>query len=423
MKINFEQRYYKDAYLKTLETAVTACEAIKGTPPETAPDARYRLAFDETIFYPEGGGQPGDRGQILDAGHPSRTLSQILDTRYDREGRIWHYATDPIEPGTEVIQKLDWARRYDLMQQHSAEHLVLGLIKRRFGFENVGFHINEQITTLDTSGFFPRSELRWLTEAINEVIWADLPLQVTVNPTEHVKDVDYRSKIDLPDDVRLVHVRDVDLCACAGTHVDRTGELGQVRFIDHQRHRGGVRLTMLAGRRALDDAEALQEQALAVGEALAAPRLELLAATRDLQARYEESQNLTLQLTGRLFRRALPRRVDRPILGYVPSLIDDKALKYEIKQPELAEDGLLLLLHPGQDGKARFFLSAPDAERRDPVLEALKASFSAKGGGPPELTQGALELTGTDADEDPEALLRRVAEVLPSPDAWEAVVL
>ena len=395
-KIDFQQLYYQDPYLRELEVTVTACE------PAASADGteQYNLCFNKTVFYPEGGGQPGDRGRIYRTDFRDKVLAEITDTRYDSRNRIVHQATAALPVGSTVRTVIDWDRRYELMQQHSAEHLVSGLIKQRYGFENVGFHINETFTTLDTSGYLPPEDLAWLTDEMNRIIWNNLPFETTVYPAEEVRDLDYRSKIDLPDDVRLVQVEGVDLCACAGTHVHTTGELGQVRFIDHQKHRGGVRLTMLAGVRALRDAESLHTQALEAGSALAAPRLELLPSLTKLQEQLNSSLMANRRLTSRLLSLALPKRIEAPTLCIVPAGLDAKDIKYQVKGLEPADGAQVLLLQP--DGpQTRFFLRAGTKEGQQTVLSFLKDEYEAKGGGPPQLSQGALTMP-TDASGDPD---------------------
>lgn len=392
-KIDFNQLYYQDPYMRELEVTVTGCEAVSaedGT-------ARYNLVFDKTIFYPEGGGQPGDRGWIHAPTERGEPLATILDTHYDAEGRIVHLSTAALEIGQIVRSVIDWPRRYELMQQHSAEHLISGLIKQRYGFENVGFHINEDFTTLDTSDYLPEGALEWLTEEMNRIIWANLPFETTVRPADEVKDVDYRSKIDLPDDVRLVKVEGVDLCACAGTHVHRTGELGQVRLIDSEKHRGGHRLTMLSGVRALRDAEALHSQAQALGAALAAPRLDLFPALTKLEEQLEASKEENRRLTNRLFDLVLPEVIDVPTLCVIPANLNGKDIKYQVKNLNVADNGQVLFIQPDLP-RAKFFLRAQSKEDQQKVLTLLKDEYGAKGGGPPQLSQGALELPDGDLE-------------------------
>ena len=385
-RIDFTERYYIDSYARELEATVLSCE-------ETG-DGNYHLTFDETIFYPEGGGQPGDRGQVERLESSERV--DILDTQYDTENRIVHLATGPLSVGERVQLRIDWERRYEFMQQHSAEHLVSGLIKQRYGFENVGFHINEELTTLDTSGELPEGAIAWLTEAMNEVVWGDLPFETTVHPAADVAELDYRSKIDLPYDVRLVRVEGVDLCACAGTHVHQTGELGQVRFIDHHKHRGGTRLTMLAGSRALRDAERLQAQALRMGARLAAPRLELEPALDKLDEQMEALVEENRRLTARLFGLVFPGQLEKPTVAIIPEGLSGKDIKYQMKGLELAEGGKVLFLQAGQTG-VKFFLRCTTKEEQQEVMAYLKEAHGAKGGGPPQLSQGALASTDVEA--------------------------
>ena len=203
-----EKLFYQDAYLCETTAKVLECRQGKHG---------YEIVLDKTCFYPEGGGQPGDRGTIN--GIP------VTDT-HEKDGLVLHYTKEPIEVGTEVTAVIDWNRRFDLTQQHSGEHMVSGVIHRIYGYDNVGFHMGADMVTIDFSGELTEQQLREVEQEVNERIWLDSPVKCWYPTSEELKEIPYRSKKELAGRVRIVEFPDADICACCGTHVAHTGEIG-----------------------------------------------------------------------------------------------------------------------------------------------------------------------------------------------------
>ena len=197
------------------------------------------------------GSRPVGRGRRFDVQRAAEAILHICDRR--------------LPVGQRVEGRIDWARRFDFMQQHSAEHIVSGLIKRQFGYDNVGFHINETEMTFDVNGPLTDEQVLQLETQANEAVWADLPLQITLHDETNEDLPDFRSKTELRGKLRLVTIDEYDCCACCGTHLRRTGEIGSVRIIRSEPHRGGTRLTALCGRRALLDAQQRWQQSRTIG--------------------------------------------------------------------------------------------------------------------------------------------------------------
>ena len=226
--------YYSDPRLSEFTATVLSCrESGDG----------FAAVLDRTAFYPEGGGQPCDLGTLGDAA--------VLSVR-EKDGGIVHLCDRALAAGSAVAGVIDAARRFDLTQQHSADHIISGVIHARWGLENVGFHLGADTTTIDLSGALTPEQLAEAERAANEIIWRDIPVQ-TIYPTpEQLPALDYRSKKELSGPVRLVKIEGVDLCACCGTHVLRTGEIGMIKIISSLPFRGGTRFEMVAGKRAYD---------------------------------------------------------------------------------------------------------------------------------------------------------------------------
>ena len=239
--------YYEDSHRKEFKATVLSCEerlTAKGK------KDGYAVVLDQTAFFPEGGGQFGDRGWIDDV--------EVYDT-HEKGGIILHYTKMPVEAGTTVTGKLDFAERFSRMQEHSGEHIVSGIVHRLHGYDNVGFHLGSENTTLDFNGELSEEQLLEVERLANEAVFADLPVQISYPSREELKTLDYRSKIEIEGQVRLVEIPGVDICACCAPHVTHTGEIGMIKFIACDRHRGGCRVTMLAGIRALKDYQEKQD--------------------------------------------------------------------------------------------------------------------------------------------------------------------
>lgn len=212
-----ERLYYADVYCREFLATVTDCREGKHG---------YEITLDRSAFYPEGGGQPGDRGVLITM---EQELVVISDT-HEKHGEVVHYADRPLEPGTAVAGKIDWAYRFDLMQNHSGEHIVSGLVHEKFGFENVGFHMSADRMTVDFSGEFSQEDMKLLELRANEVVWKNVPVGIRFYSEEEVKFLQYRSKKELHGQVRIVTFPGADVCACCGTHVGHSGEIGLIKL-------------------------------------------------------------------------------------------------------------------------------------------------------------------------------------------------
>ncbi len=320
--------YYQHPYQKEFRARVLSCrEAGKGR------GGRYEVVLDQEGFYPEGGGQPGDRGRIGDAlvldaregkspvqsmkGQAFHTSfvplarhkwdsmpaasSQSMDARDGmsslqdmgaREGdspvdvrEVLLYTDRSLVPGQEYDCGIDWEFRFRNMQSHSGEHIVSGLVHSRYGYDNVGFHMGGEghggVLTIDFNGEISWKELMELELEANRVVWQDLPVEILFPSEEELRAMEVRSKKELASlggDVRLVRIPETDLCACCGTHVARTGEIGLIKFLSLAPHRGGVRIEMLCGTWALMDYEARREALSAGARLLSSPPEELPSA-------------------------------------------------------------------------------------------------------------------------------------------------
>ena len=254
--------FYEDANLRKFSAKVLQCtETEKG----------FAVILDQTAFYPEGGGQASDKG-ILN-GIP------VMDVR-EQEGRVVHFCEKALAVDTCVEGIIDWEHRFDLMQQHTGEHVVSGLINRYFGYHNTGFHVGEQVMEVDFDGPIDPDMLSRIEWEANEAVWQDIPLQCWIPSPEELPHVVYRTKRALPWPVRIVQVPGYDSCACCGIHVTTTGQVGLIKILSCVKFHQGVRLEMVCGKRALDYMCRVYDQNKQVSQAFSAKILETGDAAR-----------------------------------------------------------------------------------------------------------------------------------------------
>ena len=242
--------YYENAFLQDFTAVVESCGAVKGG---------FAVVLDRTAFYPEGGGQPADHGTLGDA--------RVLDV-HEKDGIVTHLCDRALPVGAEVSGHIDWARRFDHMQQHSGEHIVSGMLCSAFHCDNVGFHLGADTVTIDYNADISWEQVQDIERRANRYIWENHPIHIWYPSPEELAALPYRSKKALEGPVRLTEFPGADLCACCGTHVAASGQVGLVKFIGWQKFRDGVRLELLCGQRALDHLSACWEQSRQIGQSL-----------------------------------------------------------------------------------------------------------------------------------------------------------
>ena len=252
----------------------------------------YEIILDQTCFFPEEGGQSPDTGTIQ--GHP------VLDVKIKKDV-ITHFLPSPLEEGSEISGRIDWAHRFSNMQQHSGEHIVTGLIHKHFGYDNVGFHLSDQTVTLDMNGVLTKDELEQIETEANEVVAKNLPTIVTYPSKEELKTIEYRSKIEIEGQVRLVTFPGVDTCACCAPHVARTGEIGMIKILSCVKFHQGVRMELVCGKRAYTTLCAIYEQNRMVSQAFSAKPMETGEAARKMNDQLSAEKLRATGLEKRLF--------------------------------------------------------------------------------------------------------------------------
>ena len=373
------QKYYEaDAYRREADAVILAAE----------PDGRGggKLALDGTVFYPEGGGQPADHGTLT---LPDGTRLTITDV-HEQGGVIWHRVDalpDTAAPGTAVTGRIDWAWRFDKMQQHTGEHILSGILHQMFGAENVGFHIGSDAVRMDTSVPISTEGLREAELAANRIVWQNVPVLITYPTREELARMTYRSKKEIEGQVRIVTIPGADVCACCGTHTAATGAVGQIKILAAENYKGGVRLSIVCGERALLAAQAMRQRQADIGALLSAKPSETAHAVHRVYDEYTALKFAHFGLCSELFD-ALAAQVapGADAIRIVPGLDPDGLHRLAARLSE-ATTGLCAALTANEKGTGYCLAQAGGDVRA--LTKALNTALNGRGGGKPGICQGS----------------------------------
>lgn len=369
--MNTRKLYEEDSTLRHFSARVLDCREEK---------EGWAVTLDETAFFPQGGGQGWDTGTL-----GGRRVLAVTE----EGGEILHLCNGPLEIGTRAEGLVDDGRRRDLTQQHSGEHIVSGIIAGRYGFHNVGFHMGADAVTIDFDGVVPQEALEEIQWEANRVVLRDIPLHIWYPSAEELERLPYRSKKKLEGPVRLVEIPGVDLCACCGTHVLRTGEIGPILFLSWMRFHQGVRMEVVCGERALHYLFAAEGQNRKIARMLSAKPLESYAGARRLQ---EDLDGMKYRCAG------LEERMDRQTAEELRGRGDVLLLREDLSPDGLRRlacavmetcGGLCAVFSPAEGG-CRYAVSSKTADVR-PFVKKLNEALNGRGGGRPELAQGSVQ--------------------------------
>ena len=378
-----EKYYEHDAYRREAVGHILAAE----------PDSRTgggRIALDGTVFYPEGGGQPADRGTLTLADGTVLTVTDV----HEQAGVIWHMVSSlpaGAVPGAEAAQAIDWAWRFDKMQQHTGEHILSGILHSMFGAENVGFHIGSDAVRMDTNIPISPEGLKAAETAANRIIWENVPVNITYPTREELAALTYRSKKEIEGQVRIVTIPGADVCACCGTHVSTTGQVGAIKILSAQSYKGGTRLAVVCGERAHQSIAAAWQDAAAVGTLLSSAPGRLLPAVQNLQ-----TAEAALKQRLAAMQNALSEALAQAAVPGQPAVLhcggaDGDGLRRICLAVSARTNALTAVLASGGQGLA-YALCLPGGDVR-PVCKALNEAFGGRGGGKPGFCQGSLACT------------------------------
>ncbi len=376
-----QKLYYADCHLRQFSATVLRCEPC---------ERGWHILLSATAFYPEGGGQACDLGTL----GPVR----VLDVR-ERGEDILHICDGPLEVGTQVTGTIDWARRFDLMQQHSGEHILSGLVHRKFGYHNVGFHVGKELMEIDFDGPITPEELLELERQANRVVCENLPIRCWYPSPEELPGVFYRTKKQLPWPVRIVEIPGTDSCACCGVHVGFTGEIGLIKFVSWAKFHQGIRIQLCCGSRAVALVQGIFEENRKVSQEFSAKLLETGAAARKLTEALAAEKLRANSLQAALF-----EGIARDLAGQGNVVLFREAL--EPGQLRLLAEKVTALcggwaaVLSGAGSAYNICILGPQLQA---LIQGLKQELSARGGGKPGSFQGSIPATR----EAIEALLER----------------
>lgn len=363
--------YYEDPHLRTFSAKVLSCqEGPKG----------YAVILDATAFYPEGGGQAADTGTLGSV--------KVLDTREQGE-QVVHTCDGPLTPGETVEGHIDYALRFRRMQQHSGEHIVSGIINRRWGYHNVGFHMGAESTTIDFDGVIPQETLPELEAEANAAVWANIPLRVWIPTPEELPEVHYRTKRALPWPVRIVEVPGYDTCACCGTHVSATGEIGIIKLFSAVNFRGGTRMEMACGKLAYDILSAAYEQNKLVSQAFSARMMETGAAAQRMNELLEQQKYRVIGLERQIFDEIAAGYAGKGNVLHFAQDLDGNALR-ELTDRIAEKSGGRAAVFCGSDEEGYAYCLAVREGDLRVFGKEMTAALNGRGGGKPKFQQGRV---------------------------------
>ena len=366
-----EKLYYSDAYLKAFDATVLTCQQAKDG---------YLVTLDRTAFYPEGGGQPADHGML-----GGITVTDV----HEKDDVITHTCAAPLEAGAVVHGEIDWQRRFDHMQQHSGEHIVSGMLCQAFHCDNVGFHMGADVVTIDYNADMTWEDVLSIEARANQYLWENHPFVVTYPTAEELETLDYRSKKALTGQVRIASFPGADTCACCGTHVAHSGEVGLVKFLSCQKFRSGVRLELVCGQRAMTLLSQNWQQNHAIGQALSVKGEKTFAAVQRLQAELSETKLRAAALEEDSFRRTAQEYTGHgDVLLIVPPLQGDgvRRLCDAVSQTCAGRCAVF----SGEDGAYKYALIHAGHDIR-PLVKDLNAALNGRGGGRDGFAQGSVQ--------------------------------
>lgn len=366
--------YDENAYLDKFSATVVSCEKAENG---------YALILDKTSFFPEEGGQLCDTGLINGA---------AVNYVKEENGIITHFVDRVFSVGQTVEGFIDFPRRFSFMQNHSGEHIVSGIVFKKYGFNNVGFHLNEQFATVDFDGILTREMLNAVEESANRAVFENREIKAYYPSERELETINYRSKKEIEGPLRIVDITGVDVCACCAPHVARTGEIGMIKLLDFTKMRGGTRVILKCGRYALLDYQNKYENISDISVLLSADRDSAAQAVHNLWDKFEKTKQTINELTRKLIENTVETKKDTYCFY---------EKDYNMKQLQMLTDGLhkthggtRAALSGGGDS-LNFCLCGEEAELES-IFAEFKTAFNVRGGGRGGMMQGSVSAKAAD---------------------------
>ncbi len=371
-----EKLFYQDTHILDFEATVLSCTADEK-------NKGYWITLDKSAFFPEEGGQLADTG-TLDG-------QAVLDVQIKKD-ILYHLVVQPLEVNSCVTGHVDWDRRFDFMQQHSGEHIISGLLHKHYGFTNVGFHLGLSDVTLDFDGSISMELLREIEKEANQIVWSNLPIYATFPSKEELAKLQYRSKIEIEGDVRIVEIPGVDICACCAPHVAHTGEIGLIKITNVQSHRGGIRINILCGARAVQDYTTKQDT-ISAASALLSAKPELVAdAVKKLQEDMIHLKETSNALANQLLQLQITSLPDATSCSHPVLFVEQSnmlAIRNTVNDLTSKYSGYCAIFTGNDEQGYSFIIGSSSMDCRI-LAVSLREKFAAKCGGTAPMIQGSI---------------------------------
>ena len=377
-----EKLFYKDSYTKEFQARVLSCTEYKGS---------YQAVLTRTAFFPEGGGQSADTGFFYTKDGQEIPVTDVQE----RDGTVFHYIASPVKEGEEIKGKLDFEERFSKMQQHTGEHIVSGLVNRHFGYHNVGFHLGAEEVTMDYDGVLTQEDLEQIEMEANQAVAENIPVVVLYPSEEELKNITYRSKIEIEGQVRIVQIPGYDSCACCAPHVKETGSIGLIKIVGAIHYKGGMRVSMLCGFRALSDYRMKERNVLKISNLLSAKQEDTAQAVerlgQEVNRQKEKIKNLQKRYVDLCLEEAGNQAKTDPgksILLFAEELDAGAKRNFVNAAMDMTEGFAGVFVGNDEEGY-QYVLGSRTRDIQD-AGKKLNACFQGKGGGRPPMIQGSL---------------------------------
>lgn len=396
-----EKLYDADAYCRAFTATVISCEEAEDR------KGLYAVVLNRSAFFPEGGGQYADTGTLQefkkDCETPLSGAVKVVDVQVSDDGIITHYCDGAVTPWAQVTGVLDWEQRFERMQNHTGEHLVSGTVHRLYGLDNIGFHLGDRDVTCDFNGELSDEQLREVERVVNRAVWENVEVYAEYPDPATLPDLDYRSKLELTEDVRLVTIPGYDVCACCAPHVARTGEIGLIKIVNSEKAHGGTRVHMICGPWALADYDIKQTNIMRIVDLTSTPQEETADAVEALQA---QNGHLTHELSVaqvqqadialRFLKEQGGADASGNLVVFLPALETDAIRALANGGRDLC-DGVFVALTAGEkdlgpDGQPQSYryIATSKSLPLSRLAKEFNASLNGRGGGRDEMVQGSF---------------------------------
>lgn len=390
-----ERIFDLDAYVTENEATVLSCRKSE----DKEFEGLYEVITDSTVFAPEGGGQGSDKG-FFDS-------IAVVDVR-EKDGELVHYLEAPVPNGSKTMQRIDFELRRRRMQNHNAEHLLCGIIHKKFGYENVGFHITEnktedgriiRETTMDVDGPLTAEEIKSVEKEANYAIAKNVKVYAMLPSKEEAKDIEYRSKLEITEGLRLVIIEGYDICACCVPCLKSSAEMMCVKVLDFMPHRGGTRLSIVAGLDAYEDYAMLHESNGEIMKLTSSKRDKCADGVKLQKEKAEETHEEII---------ALKKEITELYKESLSEILKDSSKKYnvffadgldEVQSRNIVNDAveknrIVLCVMFAKNSEGYRFVAGKNDELTDDSLKnfatVMREKINARGGGSEKMIQGSV---------------------------------